>query len=245
MQAYKSTWSVVSLTDLGDGRTHLRLAGMGYTADPESQRMRAFFDQGNAWVLAQLKKRLEGGATGADTADPVASVQPTAPGAGPPTTDPLAPIHAETTVASGPHEVWQCWTTGAGMKSFLTDAKVDLGIGGSFEIYFGPESAVGQRGSEGCTILSYEPESMLSFSWNAPPKFGSLREKRTWVVLHLEPYGGHATKVTLAHLGFAEQAAADPGNRAGWADIRAYFDDAWPSVLAALREHFETPEAGR
>lgn len=241
MQAYNETWSVVTLTDLGNGRTHLRLAGMGFTADPESQRMRAFFDQGNAWVLAELKKGLEGEATNEEAAGSAGSVQPGDSSTGSPSTDPLAPIRKEATISAPVHEVWQCWTTSAGMKSFLADASVELRVGGPFEIYFDSQAAEGQRGSEGCNILSYEPEKMLSFSWNAPPKFGSLREKRTWLVLHLEPHGGHATRVTLVHLGFAEQAAADPDNREGWSEVRAYFDNAWPMVLGALQDHFAPP----
>jgi len=54
--AWQEVWSVVTLTDLGGGRCHLRLAQMGYTAGEESQRMRGFFLKGNAWVLEHLRK---------------------------------------------------------------------------------------------------------------------------------------------------------------------------------------------
>jgi hypothetical protein len=83
---------------------------------------------------------------------------------------------------------------------------------------------------------------MLSFSWNAPPKFGPLREKHTWVVVHLDPYGPHSCKVTLKHMGFSEQAGLDPDHSEGWKEVRSYFADAWPSVLDALKTHFETGE---
>ena len=40
---WKGTWTVATFTDLGGGRTHVRLTGMGYTTAEESQTMRAFF----------------------------------------------------------------------------------------------------------------------------------------------------------------------------------------------------------
>src|SRR5204863_82628 len=57
--AWKQTWSVATLTDLGDGRTVLRLSGVGYTADEESQKMRAFFQAGNAWTLKRLASHFD------------------------------------------------------------------------------------------------------------------------------------------------------------------------------------------
>jgi uncharacterized protein YndB with AHSA1/START domain len=250
-EAYKQVWAVATLTDLGGGRTRLRLAQVGYGPDDESRRMRAFFAQGNAWVMQILKRNLEG--------DPAAGVPQAAAGAGaaareakaaPPDSgdagrDALEPIVAETTVDAPVGEVWRCWTTAEGMRSFLTEARIELRIGGPFELSFDTEAPAGERGSEGCTILSYEPERMLSFSWNAPPSFGPLRRDRTWVVLRIDPFGPHQTKVTLKHLGFAEKAAADPDHARDWAGVRAYFLRAWPSVLSALTGHFAPPQPER
>ncbi|MBI5369117.1 MAG: SRPBCC domain-containing protein, partial [Planctomycetes bacterium] len=241
-QAWKGTWSVATLTDLGDGRTRLRLAGMGYTADPESQKMRAFFERGNAWSMAKLKAALE--AEGAAPAAGPAGA-PAAGTAPPAVPDPLAPLVAEAVVNAPPAEVWACWTTSAGMKSFLTDAKIELRVGGPFEVYFDPEAPDGKRGSEGCTVLAYEPSRMLAFSWSAPPSFSHARDhaRLTWVVLHLEPAGARGCKVTLRHLGFAEQAALNPGHEPEWREVRAYFGKTWPSVLAALGDKF--PPVGK
>jgi uncharacterized protein YndB with AHSA1/START domain len=227
--AWKDTWSVATLTDLGGRRTKLRLAMCGYTAEEESQKMRAFFDQGNAWSLKKMKENLEkslGTAeAGADRPAPSKQAAPTGE---------LDPIVVETEVHATPSEVWKCWTTSAGMESFLTKANIDLRIGGPFELYFGGEDVpAGQRGSEGCTILSYEPERMLSFTWNAPPKFAHARGERTWVVVTIDPHGAHGTKVTLKQMGFAEKAAEFPANAQEWKDARAYFANAWPFVMGS------------
>jgi uncharacterized protein YndB with AHSA1/START domain len=227
MNAYKNTWSVATFTDLGNGKTHLRLTGLGYTADEESQKMRAFFEQGNAYVLDILKKNLGGGS---EAPAPAAATSD----------EPLSPFAVETTVNAMPRDVWKHWTTSEGLKAFLgVESKIDLKIGGPFEFYFSMTPPEGSRGSEGCTILSYEPERMLSFSWNAPPKFAHARARHTWVVVNILPHGAHSSKVVLKHFGFAEQAKANPDHAEEWTQVRGYFKNAWGSVLAKLSDHYK------
>ena len=55
-EAWKTTWFVVTLTGLGDGRTLIRAASMGFGTDEESVRMRKFFEDGNAMTLSVLQK---------------------------------------------------------------------------------------------------------------------------------------------------------------------------------------------
>lgn len=55
-EAWKKTWTVVTLTDAGEGRTHLRLASMGFGSDPESIAMRQFFERGNQQTLETMQK---------------------------------------------------------------------------------------------------------------------------------------------------------------------------------------------
>lgn len=227
MSAYKDIWSVATFTDAGGGKSHLRLAQVGYTPDEESQKMRAFFDQGNKWVIDKLQQNLSGAPKGDARGDVAAAA------------DPLAPIVTEAVIAAMPADVWKCWTTHDGFKGFLgTENKIELKVGGPFEVYFSMEPPAGQRGSEGCTILSYEPESMLSFSWNAPPKFKWGRDQHTWVVVKILPAGAHGSKVVLKQMGFAELAAASPEHAEEAKQIREYFNNAWPRVLGALKEHY-------
>jgi uncharacterized protein YndB with AHSA1/START domain len=139
--------------------------------------------------------------------------------------DPSDRILAKSTIVpAGVDRVWQAWTTSSGIKSFLgCDAKIELHIGGAYEIYFSPDAPVGQRGSEGARVLSYLPRQMLSFSWNAPPKFGPLRSRRTWVVVAFAPASPTATAISLSHLGW--------GRSPEWDALLNYFDRAWGIVL--------------
>jgi len=63
------------------------------------------------------------------------------------------------------HNAWQKWTTHDGLITFFgNDNKIELRLGGPFEIYFLLDNPPGLRGSEGCKIISYVPERMLSFT---------------------------------------------------------------------------------
>lgn len=222
-ETWRRTWSVATLTDLGDGRTHLRLTGLGYTAAPESQRMRAFFQSGNAWVLQHLAQQFD---ADAPTPERAAHAE-----------DPLAPITHERVIELPRHEVWTHLATAEGWRKFLNvEARIELHPEGPFEVYFQPDAPAGQRGAEDCRVLSFVPGELLSFTWNAPPKYAHARQQRTWVVVRLEALAPQRTRVRLDHLGFREMAAAHPGYREEWQSVRAYFHAAWDRVLAALKQ---------
>jgi uncharacterized protein YndB with AHSA1/START domain len=53
-QAWKRTWTVVTLTELDGARTQVRAASLGYGNDEESLAMRRFFERGNDQTLKML-----------------------------------------------------------------------------------------------------------------------------------------------------------------------------------------------
>lgn len=225
--ACKSTWSVATLTDLGNNTTHLRLAGMGYTSDDESQKMREFFKAGNAWSVKKLQSHFDAPEKNA----------PTGAAHG---LDPLAPIELETIVNAPRSEVFKTYTTSDGWKDmFGVNTKIEARPGGAWEVYFSMDPPEGSRGSEGCTVLSILPDRMLSHSWNAPPKFAHARAERTWVVVEFEDLTPTTTRVRLTHLGFTQQAAQHADHADEWKEVRGYFANAWPRVLEALKAKWE------
>ncbi len=230
-EAWKGTWSVVTMTDLGDGRTHVRISGLGYDASEESQKMRAFFRDGNGYTLKVLQSQY-------DAATPPPS-GPAHPASDAPS---LAPIEVETLVASPREQVYSWYTTSSGWKAFVgVDSTIDLRVGGPFELFFGKDLPAGQRGSEGCTVLSFIPNEMFSYTWNAPPTIPHCRGIHTWVVVRFEAVGPALTRVRLVHQGFAENAAkeTDKALVGEWEKTRAYFARAWPNVLGALKGYAE------
>ena len=60
-EAWKHTWTVVTLSDAGNGRTHIRVASMGFGTDPESLQMKQFFIRGNQDTLETLARHFQSG----------------------------------------------------------------------------------------------------------------------------------------------------------------------------------------
>jgi uncharacterized protein YndB with AHSA1/START domain len=58
--AIKQMWSVIYFEAAGATRTKVREVSLGFGTDEESQKMRAFFDQGNATTLKQLQRHFSG-----------------------------------------------------------------------------------------------------------------------------------------------------------------------------------------
>lgn len=54
-EAWKNTWTVVTLNGTDDGQTHIRVASMGYGSDDESMAMRTFFERGNQQTIELLQ----------------------------------------------------------------------------------------------------------------------------------------------------------------------------------------------
>lgn len=135
-----------------------------------------------------------------------------------------------------PAEVWRIWTTAAGFDEvFSVPLACELRPGGKYEILWAPTAPPGSRGSEGCVVLSFVPERSLSFTWNAPPTFGALRDERTWVVVDLRPLQHGRTRMTITHLGFGE------GEE--WAKVREYFAAAWASIGTKIQSDLAPTDA--
>ena len=131
-------------------------------------------------------------------------------------------------VVSAPRaEVWRAFTTSEGARTFFApDANIRLELGGPYELFFDPEQPQGLRGGEGMRVLSFVPEEMLSFEWNAPPSLAAARAgPRSFVVVELSERGA-TTLVRLRHLGIERMQQAS--------EVESYFQRAWDMVMAWL-----------
>ena len=158
-------------------------------------------------------------------------VLPVAPGAG---AQALAPDIVVTKVINAPvAEVWKAWTTTEGIESFFAPkaARVEPVPGGAFELWFGVDHPEGSRGSEGCLVHSVRPMEQLVFEWNAPPDLPVIRRLRTLVYLDFKPLPGNRTELTLRNFGY--------GEGPDWARSKAYFEKAWPNVMASLEKKYK------
>lgn len=130
-------------------------------------------------------------------------------------------------------DVWHSWSTAEGITAFLgVPASIKLARGGEYELYFDANGTAGSRGSEGCTIISFVPHEMISFTWNAPPTIPLVRnhEYKTWVTVFLKETAT-GTDVRLVHTGWPE------GEE--WDKTYNYFEHAWGQVINALARYWE------
>jgi uncharacterized protein YndB with AHSA1/START domain len=122
-------------------------------------------------------------------------------------------------------DVWDAWTTNAGVQTFFApESDIDLRIGGQYELYFDLDAPPGDRGSEGMKVQSYIPERMLAFDWNQPASIPDLRNIKTWVVVEFREMDDELSEITLTHLGFGEGSTT-------WNQAYEYFQNAWKKVL--------------
>jgi uncharacterized protein YndB with AHSA1/START domain len=146
---------------------------------------------------------------------------------------PLQPDIMVTRVINAPvADVWKAWTTTDGIESFFAPkaVKVVPEPGGALELWFGLDMPEGSRGTEGCLFHSVVPQKQLVFEWNAPPTIPTIRKLRTLVYLDFTPVDGNRTSLTLRNFGYGE------GDE--WAKTKAYFEKAWPAVMASLEKRF-------
>ena len=141
-------------------------------------------------------------------------------------------IQLSTTVNASVEEVYKAWTTTEGIRTFFAPGgKIDLKIGGAYEIYFAPDAEPGQKGADSMFILSYEPDKMLTFTWTATPYQPSIRGQLLYVQLMFYPAEGNKTLVHFVSGGF--------GQGEKWTEVYNYFQKAWGGwVLPALKYRF-------
>lgn len=138
-------------------------------------------------------------------------------------------LRKEAVIGAPLAQVWRAWSTSEGAREFFAPvANIELVPGGAYEITFDPADET--QGTKGLKLLSYAPEEMLSFQWNAPPDMPEVRASPAWVVVQLRAAEGGRTAVTLTHLGWKDGAQ--------WDEAFRYFTRAWGIVLGNLERRF-------
>lgn len=130
------------------------------------------------------------------------------------------------------NEVYKRMTTSEGLKKVLTvDCNIEMKVGGKWEIYFLSDADSGKKGTEGCKVLSFIPNQMVSFTWKAPPNFDKIQDQFSWVVINFEEVNKNETKVELVHLGWKN----DPH----WDRFKDYSGKTWERILTWLSASFK------
>ena len=129
-------------------------------------------------------------------------------------------------------DVWHAWTSDEGAQTFFArGSNVNARPDGDYEIFFFPDNEPGNRGAEGTTTLIVEPLKRFAFTWDAPPKWPTIRSQRTVVEVFFESLSENKTRVSLHHSLW--------GDSKEWNEVREYFAGAWPVVLKRLKWRFD------
>lgn len=131
--------------------------------------------------------------------------------------------------------VWSRWTSPNGLRKFFAaSSRIELETLGHLDFYMNPAAPEGQRGAENNRVLAWQQNKMLSFTWDAPPKWPEIRKQRTIVIVRLNELPGNKTNVTLTQTGF--------GVGSDWDEVYNYFGHAWGEfVLPNLKYSCEVP----
>lgn len=71
-KAIENMWSVIHFEPVGENRTRVVTIGLGYGDDEDSRKLRAFFDQGNAYTIRKLAEKFAPKADANEAKEPAA-----------------------------------------------------------------------------------------------------------------------------------------------------------------------------
>ena len=147
-----------------------------------------------------------------------------------------SPIIQEGIVEAPLDEVWRAWSTSQGLESWLAPhAEIDLRVGGRMLTNYRPEGVLGDPQTIENTVLSFEPERMISIKVaRAPDGFPFPNAiQRMWSVIYFEPVGPRRTHVREVSLGFGPDEESQK--------MRVFFDQGNAATLTQLQRRFSGP----
>jgi len=142
-------------------------------------------------------------------------------------------------VAAPSKDVWAALTTEEGQESWMVaHSELELKVGGLMRTHYDSKGKIGDPGTIENTIISYDPERMLSMRVTKTPAGFPFPNAvmRMWTVIYLEPAGPSATRVRFVGLGF--------GGDEESVKMRAFFDRGNAYTLKKLQERFAPKSSG-
>ncbi len=139
--------------------------------------------------------------------------------------EPEKALRFDVVIAANPANVWQVFTTSAGLSTWLwRDCTVELREGGGWIAHY-PGGKTG-----GGTIISFRESHQLVLHAMAPERFPEVRRVGTTAVFDFGPEGD-GTRVTLTQTGWRE------GKE--WDDAYEYLTSGNAQLLEQLYARFE------
>jgi uncharacterized protein YndB with AHSA1/START domain len=146
----------------------------------------------------------------------------------------------EGVVAGRVSDVWAAFTTEEGQESWMVaHSELELKVGGLMRTHYDPKGAIVDPKTIENTIISYDPERMLSIRVTKAPEGFPFPNavKSMWTVIYFEPVDPQVTRVRIVSLGFG----SDEGSR----KMRAFFDRGNAFMLKKLQERFTSKKSAK
>ena len=210
------TWSAYFLESAGKGKTKLRLCVVGWKRGDEWDKAYDYFLKNNPIFLNQVYATLAADNKQADAGEV---------------------LRHEAVVDAPVEKVWAALTTKKGIESWMVaQGEIDLRIGGKMLTHYDPKGVIGDDNTIENTILSFEPDRMLSIKATRPPKNFPFKMAidNMWTVLRLEPVGTAQTRVTCTGMGFKDDEESQK--------MRQFFDQGNEWTIKKLQELFAPAE---
>ena len=206
------SWWTLYLEPLGPRQTRVSISQSGYKDGAQWDQAVAHFDRGNAWTLQQLVKAF---------AQPASAVTDV------PSLHQIGPF--EMIVPATAEQAFSAVASEEGLSKWAAPAaKVDLTVGGAYEIWFAPHNPPGRRGMENTKVLSYVPNEMIAYTGGYTCSWMMENQQRPWGVYRIWPVDDKHVKVTYIALGMAAGKEC--------ADRFAMFNQIMPRELKRLED---------
>jgi uncharacterized protein YndB with AHSA1/START domain len=145
----------------------------------------------------------------------------------------LDPLVHEGFVEAPLRDVWRAWSTSDGLQSWMAaHAEIDLRVGGQMRANYHPDSSLDDAQTIVNTVLSFEPERMISIKVSTFPDGFPFPNAigKMWSVIYFEAAGPARTHVRSVSLGFEVDEESQK--------MRAFFEQGNAVTLAELQDRF-------
>ncbi|NVK55742.1 MAG: SRPBCC domain-containing protein [Alteromonadaceae bacterium] len=105
------------------------------------------------------------------------------------------------------NDVWNAFSTAEGLRSWVAPlADIDFRVGGKWRANYNKDGELGDEATIENTILSYDPQRMISLKATGFPKGFEFVDaaKHTWTVFYFTKVSDDKTKITIVGLGYRD-----------------------------------------
>lgn len=146
----------------------------------------------------------------------------------------------ETEIDADIRAVWTAFTTKEGLQAWMAPlVELDLSVGGKLRANYNPQGELGDSNTIENTILSFDPQHMLSLKATKFPQGFPFEAaaKETWSVFYFAELPSSRTRITVVGLGYTD---SEPSRL-----MRSFFATANQHSLDKLNQALKQQAANR